>query len=150
MRLLRSLRVILVLNVLIMLVQAGFAGRMLSGDGWGAFLHENTAKALVLLACCEVMLTITLRIKLGCPLWVLLASATLLVAEVVEFAAGHVHNVALHVPLGVAIFGGALRLVFWSMRETNVNGDAASVNWNSGTSRLAATSPSESADQARA
>ncbi|MCU1263471.1 MAG: hypothetical protein JWO80_6356 [Bryobacterales bacterium] len=117
MLLLKTLRVALILNVLIMLIQAAFAGRMLGGDGQALKLHEATAKVLVLLACGQVLLAGALRVKARCPLWVPLAAGALLAAEVLEFAAGHFHNVALHVPLGVAIFGGALRQLFWSMRE---------------------------------
>ena len=120
MRLTTSLRLILVLSVVIMLLQAGFAGRILNGDPWAVSVHETTAKVLVLLACGQVLLTLALRIKARCPRWIPFAGGGLLVAEVIEFAAGHVHNVALHVPLGVAIFGGALRLLFWSVREAGV------------------------------
>jgi hypothetical protein len=64
-----------------------------------------------------MLLAIALRVKAGCPVWVPVASGGLLAAEIVEFAAGHFHNVALHVPLGVAIFGGVLRQLFWATRE---------------------------------
>ena len=123
MRLLKSLRLVLVVTVLAMLIQATFAGRLLGGDALALKLHEATAKILVLLACGQMSLAIALRTKARCPLWILLASGTLLAAEVLEFAAGHVHNVALHVPLGVAIFGGALRQLFWSMREASATQD---------------------------
>ncbi len=36
-------------------------------------------------------------------------------AEVAEFAAGHLHHVAIHVPLGFAIFGGAIRQLLWAI-----------------------------------
>lgn len=117
MLLLKTFRVALTLNVLTMLIQAAFAGRMLGGDGRALNLHEATAKILVLLACGQVLLASALRVKARCPLWVPLASAGLLAAEVLDFAAGHYHNVALHVPLGVAIFGGALRQLLWSMQD---------------------------------
>jgi hypothetical protein len=120
MRLLKTLRVVLTLSVLTMLIQAVFAGRLISGDGYARNLHEATAKILVLLACGQVLIAIVLRVKARCPLWVPLASGALLAAEVVEFAAGHLHNVALHVPLGLAIFGGAVRQLLWSMREASV------------------------------
>ena len=119
MRLLKILRIVLVLNVLIMLIQAAFAGRMLGGDDQAANLHEFTAKVLVLLAGTQVALAVSLKRKVGCPTWIPVASGALLAAEVLEFALGHFHNVALHVPLGMAIFGGALRQLVWSMREAN-------------------------------
>jgi hypothetical protein len=120
MLLLKSFRVVLTLTVLTMLIQAAFAGRIIGGNAQAVTLHEGTAKILVLLACGQLLLASALRVQARCPLWIPLASGALLAAEVLEFAAGHAHNVALHVPLGVAIFGGALRHLFWSMREANI------------------------------
>jgi hypothetical protein len=120
MQLLRNLRFALILNVLTMLLQAGFAGRMLGGDRWAVNLHETTAKCLVLGAWGLLALSTALRVKSLCPLWVPLISGALAAAEVLEFAAGQFHKIALHVPLGVAIFGGALSLMFWSVREKRV------------------------------
>jgi len=50
-------------------------------------------------------------------MWVPVASGVLLAAEVIEFALGHFHSVALHVPLGLAIFGGAIVQLLWSLQE---------------------------------
>ena len=100
-----------------MLLQATFAGKMIGGSDQAFQLHAATAKILVLLAGAVVMLAIIMRRQLGCPAWVLAASGVLLVAEVLEFAAGHLHRVDLHVPLGVALFGGPLRLLIWSLQQ---------------------------------
>ncbi|HTD96495.1 MAG TPA: hypothetical protein VK627_06180 [Edaphobacter sp.] len=120
MRLLKVLRVVLVLNVLIMLIQSAFAGRLIGGGYQALVLHEFTAKVLVLLGCGQFVVAVFLRRSSGCPTWIPVASGALVAAEVLEFAAGHFHNVALHVPLGVAIFGGAIRQLIWSMREARV------------------------------
>jgi hypothetical protein len=115
-RLLTTFRILLITNVTAMLIQSIFAGRLLGGDRMARQLHEATAQALVLIAIGQLSLAIALRIKAGSPPWILLATGTMLAAEVLEFAAGHFHNLALHVPLGVALFGGALRLLLWSVR----------------------------------
>ncbi len=117
MRLRMTLRGILVLNVLTMLLQALFAGRMLGGDDQSANFHEFTAKVLVLLTISQIFLAVSLRLRRGCPTWVPVASGALLAAEVLEFALGHFHSVALHVPLALAIFGGAIRQLLWSLQE---------------------------------
>jgi len=117
MRLLLTLRSILILNVLAMLLQALFAGRMLGGDDQSANLHELTAKVLVLLTVSQILVAILLRLRRGCLMWVPVASGVLLAAEVIEFALGHFHSVALHVPLGLAIFGGAIVQLLWSLQE---------------------------------
>jgi hypothetical protein len=108
-------RLILFATVLTMVVQATFAGRMLAGDSLSANLHEFTAKVLVLLGCTQTLSAIALRVKKHCPRWVPIASLGLVAAEVAEFAAGHLHHVAIHVPLGVAIFGGAIRQLVWAV-----------------------------------
>jgi hypothetical protein len=117
MRLMKILRIVLILNVLTMLLQASFAGRMLGGDDQSANFHESTARALVLLTAFQMILAILLRLRRGCPTWVPIASGGLLVAEVLEFALGHFHSVALDVPLSLAIFGGAIRQLLWSVQE---------------------------------
>lgn len=118
MGLLKGLRIVMALHVSILLIQATFAGMMIGGNHQAHNLHELTAKVLVPLAFVQVLIAIALRVNARCPLWVPMASAGLLVAEIIEFSAGHFHNAALHVPLGVAIFGGALRQLLWATRET--------------------------------
>jgi len=121
MQLLKGLRIVMTVHVLTVLVQAAFAGMLIGGNHQAANLHELTAKILVPLAFFQMVLAIALRVEACCPLWVPVASGALLAAEIVEFSAGHFHNVALHVPLGVAIFGGALRQLLWATREATVS-----------------------------
>jgi hypothetical protein len=115
----RLYRGILFVNVAGMLFQSILAGQMLGGYGRALVFHERTAKLLVIMACAQLLVANYMRTRSLCPLWVPLASAGLLVAELIEFAAGEMHNVALHIPLGVAIFGGFLRQLLWSIREDN-------------------------------
>jgi hypothetical protein len=107
----------MVVQVAAILIQATFAGMMIGGSQQAAHLHELTGKILVILSCAQTLLAISLRAKDACPLWIPVASGGLLTAEAIEFSAGHFHYVALHVPLGVAIFGGALRQLLWATRE---------------------------------
>jgi hypothetical protein len=62
-------------------------------------------------------MAILLRFMNLCPRWLVAASALLLIAEVAEFALGHLHHVMVHVPLGVGIFGGAVRQLVWSVMQ---------------------------------
>ena len=107
-------RGVLIVNVTAMLLQSVFAGTLLAGDARSLIFHEHTAKFLVLLAVAQLMLAIYLRMRSDFPRWIPLASAGLVLAEVIEFAAGDLHRLAVHVPLGVAIFGGMLRQLLWS------------------------------------
>ena len=107
-------RGVLIVNVTAMLLQSLFAGKLLGGDAGSLLLHERTAKFLVLLAVAQLMLAVYLRMRSNFPRWIPIASAGLLLGEVIEFAAGDLHKLAVHVPLGVAIFGGMLRQLLWS------------------------------------
>jgi hypothetical protein len=113
----RWLRLLVIVNVTGMLLQAAFAGRMLGGDDQAANLHELTAQILVILGGAIVLLVAILRFRRLCPSWLLYANIGVLVAEVLEFAMGHLHHVAIHVPLGLAIFGGAIRQLFWVFNQ---------------------------------
>jgi hypothetical protein len=117
MQLMKSLRAVIIVHALTLLIQASFAGIMLGGDARGAILHEFTARLLVPFAFFQMMLAIALRVKARCPASMPVASGGILAAEVIEFSAGHLHCVALHVPLGVAIFGGVLCQLLWTLRE---------------------------------
>lgn len=113
----KALRGVMVAQVAAILIQATFAGMMIGGSQQAVHLHELTGKILVLTSFGQTLLAIALRAKGICPLWIPVASGGLLTAEVIELSAGHFHYVALHVPLGVAIFGGALRQLLWATRE---------------------------------
>ena len=62
---------------------------------------------------------IALKVKGMCPAWLVLSNIGILLAEVVEAACGHFHILAVHVPLGLAIFGGITRQLYWAMREAS-------------------------------
>ncbi len=76
------------------------------------------------LGCAQIGMAILLRSKNLCPRWLVAASALLLIAEVAEFAMGHLHYVMVHVPLGVGIFGGAVRQLVWSVTKREEGGES--------------------------
>jgi hypothetical protein len=107
------------LHFLTLFVQSVFAGLLIGGHPEGLRLHNFTARVLVPLAAFQAGFAFTVRAKGGCPAWVAAASIGILLAEIAEFAAGHSHNVALHVPLGVAIFGGVVRQFLWAVAQSS-------------------------------
>lgn len=58
---LRWFRILVIANLLKMLLQAGFAASMLSGDGHATSLHEMTGKVLVVVATVQVAMLAILR-----------------------------------------------------------------------------------------
>jgi hypothetical protein len=109
-----------------MLMQAAFAGRMLGGDQRSLGLHEFTAKVLVIAAGTQTLIAVAAFFRREIPLWIPLASLGLLIAEVAEFAAGHLHHLAIHVPLGLAIFGGAMRQLIAVLQITSPRAEPVS------------------------
>jgi hypothetical protein len=116
-------RGILAVHVLAIFTQAAFAGLMLGGNDLAVNLHGVTGRLLVPLALIQLSLSVAMRVKRRCPAWLIVANVAILAAEVVEVTVGYGHNMAIHVPLGMAIFGGVLRQLFWSTREASVTSE---------------------------
>ena len=114
---LRWVRILVSINVVVMLVQASLAGGLLGGVSGALSLHEFTGKLLVCIGATQVLFLFYLRRKEKLPHWLLPSSIGILVAEVVEFSLGHLGHVAIHVPLGVAIFGAVVRQAVWALLQ---------------------------------
>jgi hypothetical protein len=105
-----ALHLLLRLLALLVFAQAVFAGLFLDGNSaWRQWHAVNGMLLIPLLALLAVALAVLLW-RSGGPGWIALASLALLLAIVVQNAMGQSGQVAVHVPLGVAILGliGAL------------------------------------------
>jgi hypothetical protein len=112
-----GLRAIATLQVALVLAQAAFAGRFLAGDAAGLRLHERNAELLVTVALVQLVLAVVVwRARQGSG-WLAGASLALLVAEVTQMGFGYEGRLAVHVPLGVAVFGLAVTLALVSWRQ---------------------------------
>lgn len=107
-----SFRVLLVTFVLLVFTQAVLAGGFLSGEGSLRAVHRRIGdEILPWVAAVQVLLaTMVWRPGRG-PWWPALASLVLFVAVIAQLSLGFTGRVDLHVPLGVAIFGGAIWLL---------------------------------------
>jgi hypothetical protein len=106
----RALHVVLRLLAGLVFAQAVFAGLFLDGNAvWRQWHAVNGMLLIPLLALLALVLAVVLW-RSGGPGWIALASLALLLAIVVQSAMGQGGQVAVHVPLGVAILGliGAL------------------------------------------
>jgi hypothetical protein len=105
-----ALHLLLRLLAVLVFAQAVFAGLFLDGNAaWRQWHAVNGMLLIPLLALLAVVLAVLVW-RSGGPGWVALASLALLLAIVVQNAMGQSGQVAVHVPLGVAILGltGAL------------------------------------------
>jgi hypothetical protein len=102
----RLMRVVLWLLVVSAAAQPVFAGLFLDGHGaWRGWHATNGMLALTLLALTQVVLAVVAWRAGGGPGWLPLASVGLLLAIIIENVLGMNGQLALHVPLGVAILG---------------------------------------------
>jgi hypothetical protein len=102
------------LIVWVLLIEAVFAGAMLSGVTWARAAHSATAAALILATfTIGIIAVITRRriphgLRLGLTL-LALAGAIFVQAIVGALSARGANLLWLHVPLGVAVFGFGVR-----------------------------------------
>ena len=102
----RAMRVVLGLLAVAVFAQAVLAGLFLDGgDSWRDWHAINGMLVLPLLALAQVVLAVLVwRGGYGSG-WLTVASVGLLVALLVQNVMGMTSQVAVHVPLGLAIFG---------------------------------------------
>jgi hypothetical protein len=105
------------LHALAVLTQAVFAGQFLSGADAQVVFHEWTAWAIFALSVVQVGIAVVLLLKSVAPLWLLVASIFVLIAEGLQLGTGYSRFLGVHVPLGVFVFGTVTALMLWSFRS---------------------------------
>ncbi|MFI7133304.1 hypothetical protein ACIBQ1_47050 [Nonomuraea sp. NPDC050153] len=103
----RALTAVAALHVVALLLQAVTAGLLLSSPG-GRALHMASAVALLAVGLAHVVAAILVRWPGGGSAKYILPAVALLVATVVVAILGTAHMKAVHVPLGVMMFGGGV------------------------------------------
>ena len=107
----RPLRAIVLLHAALVLTQAALAGQFLAGHGAWLRVHETNAGIIQLVGLVQLVVAVLLWRPGRGPGWPALASLALLVAEELQIGFGYARVLALHVPLGVAIFGLTVALL---------------------------------------
>ena len=83
------LRGVLSIHLLAVIAQATLAGMFLSGSGTALSWHEMTARALAAICMLQIATTGLLRVRGGCPTWMLISAIAILLAEVLETYSGY-------------------------------------------------------------
>jgi hypothetical protein len=110
------LRVVLSLHSLAVLTQAVFAGQFLAGVDAQVVFHEWTAWFALGLAVVQIAASAAL-LRTCAPLWLLVASIFILIAEGLQMGTGYGRFLGVHIPLGVFVFGTLTCLTVWSFRR---------------------------------
>ncbi|WP_220039757.1 hypothetical protein [Nonomuraea aridisoli] len=106
-RWLQALRAVVVLHVAALLFQAVTAGMLLSSPG-GRALHETSGQALVVIGLVHLVVALLVWRPGGGSARFAWPAAALLLVTVGAMALGMAGVTTLHVPMGVALFGGGL------------------------------------------
>lgn len=103
------MRLLVLVNLGLVALQAVSAGLVMSGSGPAIILHARGALALALGAIVQAIAAVVLWARGRLPGWVARAGIVLFVLVAVEIAVGHTKRYWLHVPIAVAVFGGLLQ-----------------------------------------
>jgi hypothetical protein len=102
----RAMRLVLWLLAVSVLAQAVLAGLFLDGnDAWRDWHATNGMVLVPLLALVQVVLAMLVWRSARGPGWPAIVSVGLLLAILLQIAMGQAGQLAVHVPLGVSIFG---------------------------------------------
>ncbi|MEU8031232.1 hypothetical protein [Streptomyces sp. NPDC049099] len=99
-------------------IQAVLAGQFVNGDVGLLSVHELNARVLTfMLVAATVLATVAWRAR-AARVWPAVLGAVLILLVVLEQLAGYQRALAVHIPLGVAITGGAAMLAVWAFTLT--------------------------------
>ena len=102
MKVLNALRVTAAVHALAICLQPVFAGVYLNGSPSGLRLHEPIGLALAFLGLAQLLLA-TIWWRAGGDRIAPAASLLIMAGEVVQIAMGYGRQLAIHVPLGIAL-----------------------------------------------
>jgi hypothetical protein len=105
----RWIRLLVLVNLGLIALQAVSAGFVMSGSGPAILLHARGGLALGLGALFQVSAAVVLWVRRRAPGWVVRSALMVFVLVVLQIGAGHTKRYWFHVPVGVALFGGLLR-----------------------------------------
>lgn len=107
------LRLLLTLHLVAVLAQPVLAGRFLTGDIDAIAAHGLVGNLLAVSGLLLVVLTLLYALAGRGRLWVVPAGVMLFLAIGIQVGAGYSRDLALHVPLGVAVVVASVLLAVW-------------------------------------
>ncbi|MBS0420945.1 MAG: hypothetical protein JSR66_24755 [Proteobacteria bacterium] len=97
-----------------MLIQAVLAGMALSNSAMALTAHMFNGATTFLVSALQAGSAVILWRSREIPRWPLIASVVLMAGDLAQMVSGRLHVFALHLPLGVGLFGVLAMLVYWA------------------------------------
>jgi uncharacterized membrane protein YgdD (TMEM256/DUF423 family) len=107
----RALRISVALHAVLIGGQVLSSGLLFGGSGIALAAHEHGAQIAQIVCLVVLALALVLRRRGQVPRPVVIVAAILFFGEALQTALGYNHLLAIHVPLGVAIVIGNVRLL---------------------------------------
>ena len=107
------LRAVLTAHLLLVLAQPVLAGLFLTGDVDAIAVHGAVGIAVAASEMVVIGVALGYVLRGGGPVWVLAVTVLLPVAAGTQIHAGFTRELALHIPLGVAVVTAAVLLAVW-------------------------------------
>jgi hypothetical protein len=97
-----------------LLAQAFLAGLTFSGSAAALNAHMFLGGAILLTSVAQASASVLLRRSARIPGWPVAASIGLLICDAVQMAVGRLQLLALHLPLGMALFGASIAFFIYA------------------------------------
>ncbi len=111
-----ALRLVACLHAVAICLQPVFAGIYLNGSGAAMRMHEPTGLALTVTGLFQLLIA-TIWWRNGGLLLAPVVALLITLGEVVQVAMGYSRQLAIHIPLGVALVGTAVAFALWTIRQ---------------------------------
>jgi hypothetical protein len=114
-----ALRVVAGVHAVAICLQPLFAGIYLNGSGSAMRMHEPLGLALTLTGLLQLLVA-TIWWRSGGPAVAPAVSLLILLGEVFQVAMGYSRQLAIHIPLGIALVATTVAFAFWVNRQHQV------------------------------
>ena len=114
-----TLRVVAGVHAVAICLQPLFAGIYLNGSTEGIRLHEPLGLTLPLIGFIQLLVA-TIWWRSGGPAVAALVSLLIVVGEGVQITMGFTRQLAIHIPLGIALVGTTVAFALWVNRQRAV------------------------------
>ena len=113
---LTALRVVAGVHAVAICLQPILAGVYLNGSGPAMRLHEPIGLALTFTGLIQLLIA-TIWWRSGGRLFAPAVTLLITLGEALQVAMGYTRQLAIHIPLGIALVAAAVAFAFWTARQ---------------------------------